>query len=132
MAARAWWAHPVVAGVVGVFAGIMTIVIVEAAGHRLLGSVDPTRPDTVPPAMYALVLAAWVAGAAVAAAVATSWAGRRTRVPGTVAGLVPFAGALLTVATVPHPVWAIVLAVALMPAAAVLVPRALVAGAPRA
>jgi hypothetical protein len=42
-----------------------------------------------------------------------------------VAAMVPFAGTLLTVATIPHPPWAVVLAVTLMPAAAVLAARTL-------
>ncbi len=113
---RRWFAHPVVGSIVGVFAGGISILLVETVAHALLGT--PRDAAAITPPMFASVLAAWVTGAGVAGLVGTAWSGARSLVPGTVGGLVLLAGAGVTMIAIPHPGWMIVGAVTLMPAAA--------------
>jgi hypothetical protein len=121
--ASTWSRHPVVAGVIGVFAGALVIALVEWLGHQVLGAADVAQPASITPAMFAAVLVAWVLGAAAAALVATAWAGGRSVVPGLVAAGVLVAGSVATMFAIPHPVWMIAGALVLMPAAAWLAAR---------
>lgn len=119
MAQKSSWAsHPILAGIVGVFAGGLTIMLVEVAGHQLFGTATPGDLGSVTMPMFAAVLVAWIAGAAVAGFVATRWSGGRTRVPGLVGGLVLLGGSAMTMMAFPHPAWMAAGAVVLMPAAA--------------
>ena len=128
MAERAsWFTHPVVGGVLGVFAGALVILLIESAGHLLLGTADPAVPGSITTPMMASVLVAWVAGAFTAGMVATIWTGSRTILPGAIAGLVLLSASVATMMAIPHPVWMMVGAVVLMPAAAWLAGRARVA-----
>jgi hypothetical protein len=113
-----WSSHPILAGIVGVFAGGLTIMVVEVVGHQLFGTATPADLNSVTMPMFASVLVAWIAGAAVAGFVATRWTGGRTRIPGLVGGLVLLAGSVMTMMALPHPVWMAAGAVVLMPAAA--------------
>lgn len=113
-----WTRHPVLAGIVGVFAGGLVIALVEWLAKQVLGAPDLTRPGGVSAGMFASVLVAWVLGAGTAALVATAWCGGRSRVPGFVAAGVLLAGSVATMAAFPHPVWMMLGAPLLMPAAA--------------
>jgi hypothetical protein len=114
----AWTRHPVIAGVVGVFAGAVSIAVVEWVGHQLLGTVDLHQPAGISTSMFAFVLLAWVTGAAVAALVATVWGGGPSLLPAMVAAGVLVAGSVATLFAVPHPGWMTVGALVLMPTAA--------------
>ena len=118
MAQRSWLTHPLVGGLVGVFAGGMTVMLLEALGHAMFGTADPADLSTISTPMLASVLVAWIGGAAVAGLVATQWTGRRSVWPGTISGLILFAGSVATLFAIPHPVWMAVATVALMPASA--------------
>lgn len=113
-----WTRHPVVAGVIGLFAGALTIALVEWAAGQWLGPGDVTQPGTIPPAKFAAVLVAWVLGAGTAALVGTAWCGGRTPLPGLIAAGVLLAGSVATMFAIPHPTWMVLGAVVLMPAAA--------------
>jgi hypothetical protein len=113
-----WINHPVVAGIVGVFAGGLAIAAIEWLGHQWLGPAQPGAAATISDAMFGAVLVAWVVGAWTAGTVATLWAGRRTALPGAIGGLVLLAGSVATMFAFPHPVWVIAGALLLMPAAA--------------
>lgn len=120
---RSWTTHPVVGGLIGIFAGGLTVLVIESAGHALLGTADPADPSTATTPMMLSVLVAWVVGSAVAGLVATAWTGARSIVPGAIGGLVLFAGAAATLMAIPHPVWMAAGAVILMPTAAWLAAR---------
>jgi hypothetical protein len=107
----------VVGGIVGVFAGGLTVAAIEALGHAVFGVADPADLSTVTTPMLASVLVAWLLGAAVAGLTATHWSGRRSAWPGTISALVLFAGSVATLFAIPHPVWLAVATVLLMPAA---------------
>lgn len=119
-----WLNHPVVAGIVGVFAGGLAIALIEWLGHQWLGPVQPGSGAVIGDAMFGAVLLAWIVGAGVAGAVATLWSGRRTALPGVLGGLVLLAGSVATMFAFPHPGWVIAGALLLMPAAAWLGARA--------
>lgn len=121
---RTWVTSPVVGTIIGVFAGGIVVMLLEAAGHRLFGTADPADLSSVTTPMFAAVLVAWVAGATAAAAVATLWARTASPWPGLVAGLVLLAGSVANLVAFPHPVWMAVGAVVLMPAGALLAARA--------
>ena len=123
-----WINHPVVAGIVGVFAGGLAIAVIEWLGHQWLGPVQPGSGAVISDAMFGTVLVAWIVGAGTAGAVATLWSGRRTALPGAIGGLVLLAGSVATMFAFPHPGWVIVAAPVLMPAAAWFCARALRAG----
>lgn len=116
--ARHWTRHPVIAGVIGLFAGALSIALVEWAAGQWLGPADITHPTLIPPAKFAAVLVAWVLGAGTAALVGTAWCGGRTPLPGLIPAGVLLAGSVATMLTIPHPTWVVVGAVVLMPAAA--------------
>ncbi len=118
MTDRRWFAHPVVGGVIGVFAGGLSILLVEAAAHALIGTANLADVSTITVPMFASVLVAWVIGAGVAGLVATTWSGARSLLPGTIGGLVLLAGAGTMMMAFPHPAWVVVGAITLMPAAA--------------
>lgn len=113
-----WTRHPVVAGVIGVFAGALVIALVEWLGHQWLGQPDLADPGSITTPMFACVLTAWVLGAGTAALVGTAWGGGRSRVPGLVAAGVLAAGSAATLLAIPHPAWMVVGALLLMPCAA--------------
>jgi hypothetical protein len=118
-----WHRHPVAAGIVGVFAGAVTIMLVEWAGHQWLGDGTPPKPGAISASMFASVLVAWVLGAAAAGLVGTAWAGGRSLWPGLAAAAFLLAGSVMTMFAFPHPVWMVVAAPLLMPAAAWLAAR---------
>ncbi len=113
-----WTRHPVLAGLVGVLAGGLAIALTEWLAKQLLGAPELSRPGGVSAGHFAAVLVAWVLGAGTAALVATAWCGGRSLVPGFVAAGVLLAGSVATMAAFPHPVWMMVGAPLLMPAAA--------------
>lgn len=116
--AVSWTRHPVLAGLIGVLAGGLTIALVEWLGHQWLGTADVARPETISTALFASVLVAWVLGAGAAAGVATAWNGGRSPLPGLVAAGLLLAGSGATMFAIPHPVWMVAGALLLMPAAA--------------
>ena len=123
MTKQGWARSPFVGGVIGVFAGGLTIFLLEAVGHMLFGTVDPADLESVPDAMFGPVLVAWIVGSAVAGAAATLWARSTSLVLGVVVGLVLLAAAVSNMLVLPHPVWMMVAAVLLMPAAAITAAR---------
>lgn len=128
---QGWTRSKPVAGLVGGFAGGIVILLLESAGHRLLGTAGPGDLAAVTPAMFASVLVAWLVGSAVAGALATYWARASTVGLGAVVGVVLLGGAVANFIAFPHPMWMIVAAVVGMPAAAVwAASRALKATAP--
>jgi hypothetical protein len=120
---RSWVQSPLVGGLIGVFAGGLTIFLLEALGHAVLGTADPEDLSSVTPSMFASVLVAWIVGTAVAGALATYWARSTTVTLGVIVGLVLLAGAVSTMMAIPHPTWMKLAAVVLMPLAAVLAAR---------
>lgn len=116
--AATWTRHPVIAGVIGVLTGALTIALAEWLGQQWLGQADLARPATITTPMFASVLVAWVLGAGIAALVATAWSGGRSGVPGLCAAGVLLAGSVATMFAIPHPGWMVVGALVLMPAAA--------------
>jgi hypothetical protein len=124
---RRWYASGWVGGIVGVFAGGLTIMLVEVLMHRFFGSADPANPSTITTPMFLGVLVAWLAGCWVAGTVATIWSGARSIVPAIVCGLVLLAGAVANFVALPHPAWVMVAAFLLMPGTALLAARGRVA-----
>ena len=98
---RAWTTHPVVATVVGILAAMITVMLVEAAGHALLGVGDPRAATGITTPQYLAVLVAWTLGAGVAA----RWARARTVIPGVVVGAFILLGAIASFAAISHPAW---------------------------
>lgn len=123
MTGRSRIRSPVVAGIVGLFAGGLTILLLEWVGHRLFGTADLADPSTITTPMFASVLVAWVVGSAVAGAVGTYWARATTITVGLVLGLLLVAGAFSNLALAPHPAWMMISATVLMPTAAILAAR---------
>ena len=124
---RKWVTSPLMGGIIGSFAGGLTVLVLESAGHRIFGTVDPTDLASVTTPMWVSVLVAWVVGSWVGGAVATAWSKTTTLVVGTVVGLVLLAGAMSNMFVIPHPVWMMVLAVVLMPGAAILAAKGRIA-----
>ncbi|NUQ12276.1 MAG: hypothetical protein HUU26_08120 [Gemmatimonadaceae bacterium] len=120
---RPWYASPVAGGIVGVFAGGLTIMLLEAAAHQFIGTADPANPSTITTPMFLSVVVAWIAGCFMAGTVATVWSRAQTVLPGVVAGLVLLAGAVMNFVSFPHPAWVMAAAFLLMPAAAWLAAR---------
>ena len=118
MADKKWYASPVVGGIVGIFAGGLTILVIESLGHALLGTADPAVPSSITTPMFLSVLIAWITGSFVAGSVATAWARARSVGPGVIAGIVLLAAAAWNMFVMPHPVWLVLSALLLMPAAA--------------
>ena len=102
---RSWVIHPLVAGVVGVFAGALTIMLLEVAGHAMAGTANPSEIASVTALMMASVLVAWVAGAFVAGLAATAWSRASSLLPGLAAGGVLLSGSVATMVAIPHPWW---------------------------
>ncbi len=128
---RATWVRSkLVAGLVGLFAGGITILLIESAGHAAFGTADPANLDAVTVPMFLSVLAAWTVGSGVAGAVATYWSGAATGGLALGMGLILLAGAVSNMLVIPHPVWLVVAAVVLMPLTAWMAGRRLVASAP--
>jgi len=105
---------------VGTFAGGLTVLLGESAGHALFGTVEPGDLASVTGPMFASVLVAWVLGSVVGGVVATVWTRARSYIPGVVVGLVLLAGAMSNMFVIPHPWWMMIGAVVLMPGAACL------------
>jgi Na+/phosphate symporter len=121
---RGWARSSWIGGLVGTFAGGLTVFLLEGLGHALLGTVDPTDPSSITGTMFAAVFLAWIVGSAVAGAAATYWARSTTVTLGLIVGLILLAGAVSNMVVIPHPLWVNVGAVILMPLAAVLAARA--------
>jgi hypothetical protein len=119
-----WIRSPVAGGLIGVFAGGLTVFLLEGLGHGLLGTADPADASSITAPMFASVLVAWILGSAVAGAVATYWARTTGLTLGVIVGLTLLAGAVSTMIAIPHPLWMGAAAVVLMPVAAVLAARA--------
>ena len=115
---KSWVRSKLVAGLVGLFAGGVTIMLVESAGHAVFGTAEPGDLESVTLPMFLSVLVAWTVGSAVAGAVATHWSGARSGGLALVTGLILLAGAVANMFVIPHPVWLMVAAVVLMPGAA--------------
>lgn len=126
---NSWVRSKVVAGLVGLFAGGVVIMLVEAAGHAAFGTAAPGDLESVTVPMFLSVLVAWTVGSAVAGAVATHWSAARTGGLALVMGLILLAGAVANMFVIPHPVWLIVAAVVLMPGAAWMAGNRLASGA---
>lgn len=124
---RKWYTSPVVGAIVGIFAGGLTILVIESLGHALLGTANPAVPSSITTPMFLSVLIAWIAGSFVAGIVATTWARAKSVVPGVVAGFVLLAAATWNMFVLPHPVWLVLSAFLLMPAAAFAASRLRVA-----
>ncbi len=101
----AWTSHPVTATVVGILASALTVLLVESAGHAVLGVGDPRAAAGITTPQYLAVLVAWVLGAGIGALVATRWARARSVAPGVVVGVVILLGAVASFAAFTHPVW---------------------------
>ncbi|NNM34987.1 MAG: hypothetical protein HKO53_18055 [Gemmatimonadetes bacterium] len=115
---KSWVRSKVVGGLIGLFAGGVIIMLVESAGHALLGTADPGDLESVTVPMFLSVLVAWIVGSAVAGAVATRWSGATSGGLALVTGLILLGGAVSNMFVIPHPVWLMVAAVVLMPGAA--------------
>lgn len=124
---RSWVRSSVVGVVIGVLAGGLTVFLIEALGHALLGTADPADLTTVTTPMFLAVLVAWILGCAVGGAVATYWGRSSTVRAGAIVGLVLLAGAVANMFAFPHPVWMMVGAVILMPLAALGAARSVAA-----
>ncbi|MDH3223478.1 MAG: hypothetical protein OEO23_07155 [Gemmatimonadota bacterium] len=127
---RGWVRSKVVAGLVGLFAGGLTIMLIESVGHGVFGTADPGDLDAVTVPMFLSVLVAWTAGSGVAGAVATYWSGASSGGLALGMGLILLAGAIANMLVIPHPVWLVVAAVVLMPLSAWMAGRRLVAAGP--
>ncbi len=112
---RHWSRHPVLSALLGVFAGVLTISLIEWLGHRALGSADAPDPAGASGTLFLVVLLAWLAGAGVGAWVAGRWAASSRPTVGLSAALVLWGATALTLWMLPHPVWASVAALLLMP-----------------
>lgn len=122
--AKSWVRSRFMGGVIGVFSGGLTILLLESLGHGLFGSVDPSDLTSVTGAMWGSVLVSWIVGAWIAGALATYWAKATRASLGLVVGLILLAGAVSNMVAFPHPVWMMAGAVVLMPTAAVVAARA--------
>lgn len=119
----AWVTHPIVATIVGILAAGITVALVEAAGHAMLGVGDPRAPGGVTDQQYVAVFVAWVLGAATGALVATRWARGRSVIPGVVVGTFILLGAIASFSAFPHPAW-MMAASAVLPVVGFAVARA--------
>lgn len=124
MAENGWARTGWVGALVGIFSGGLTVLLVESLGHQLLGTADPSAPETISTAMFASVLVAWVTGCGVAAFVAMRWSRSSPIWPGVVPALMLVGGTVANFLAFPHPVWMMVVAPPVMLAAAWVVARA--------
>ena len=123
-ATRAGWVtHPVVATIVGILAAGITVMLVETAGHALLGVANPRAPADISTQQYLAVFVAWLLGSTVGAFVATRWNRGRSVVPAVVVACFILLGAIASFAAFAHPAWMIA-ASALLPLVGYLVARA--------
>lgn len=105
-ATRAGWvAHPVVATIVGILAAGITVMLVETAGHAMLGVATPRAPASISTPQYLAVFVAWLLGATIGAVVATRWNRGRSVVPGVIVGTFILLGAVASFAAFAHPAW---------------------------
>ncbi|MBC7894335.1 MAG: hypothetical protein H7066_02925 [Cytophagaceae bacterium] len=125
MAAPSWITSKVAGTIVGIFCAGITVMLIEKAGHALLGTSTPVDPSAITTPMHLSVLVAWVVGVAVGAAVATRWSRATSVVPGMIVGAVLLAGTIANLVAIRHPVWMALAALVLMPVAALLSARAL-------
>ena len=110
-----WVRSKLVAGLVGLFAGGLTIMLVESAGHAAFGTAAPGDLDAVTLPMGLSVLVAWIVGSGVAGAVATYWSGSTSGGLALATGLILLAAAGANMLVIPHPVWLVIAAVVSMP-----------------
>lgn len=118
--------------VLGVVAGVLVaglvILLVESLGrvfYALPPGIDRADPEAMrraiaalPRAAFVFVVGAWILGAAAGGWVAVRTAGRTAVWPGLVVGGLVLIGVAYNVTQLPHPAWAVVLAVAGVPLAA--------------
>ena len=105
--------------IVWLLAGVVTIFLLEAVGHRFYpppAGLDPTNVEAfkeavaaAPAGMLIAVLVAWAGGAFVGAAVAALLSERRRAWHALAVGAVQTALASAQFAMVPHPLWFMVL-----------------------
>jgi hypothetical protein len=110
-----WVRHPVLSTIIGVLAGAIAIALIELAGHSLAGSAEAPKPAAASNPMILIVVIGWLAGAAVSAWVAGRWNASGRATSGIVAALFLWGATGLTLWTVPHPMWANITAMVLMP-----------------
>ena len=123
-ATRAGWvAHPVVATIVGILAAGITVMLVETAGHAMLGVGNPRSPAGISTQQFLAVFVAWLLGASTGAVVATRWNRGRSVVPGVIVACFILLGAIASFAAFTHPAW-MMAASALLPVVGFLVARA--------
>lgn len=109
--------HPALSALLGVFSGVLTIALIEWLGHLAMGTARAPEPAKASGPMLLVVLLAWLAGAAVGAWVAVRWHASGRPTAGIVAAAVLWGATGLTLWMVPHPLWAVVAALVLMPMA---------------
>lgn len=114
-ASQHWVRHPALSTILGVFAGAIAIALIELAGHALAGSAETPKPAEASGSVILIVVIGWLVGAAVSAWVAGRWNGSGRATPGLVAALFLWGATGLTLWTVPHPMWAVVASMVLMP-----------------
>lgn len=130
----------ILGAVVGVFVAVLTIAMLEALSHWLFpppeGFQGPLTPEdledrdalealmraTPLPAKIAVV-AGWAIGAFAGAGTALRLSGGKAW-PAALPPAIVFAGAVLTIATLPHPFWMSASAIITIPAAGLLALRA--------
>lgn len=95
-------ARKLIALVAGVFAGGLTVLIVEVIAHEL---VVPQRNGVPTTEMLGFVALAWLLGSLAAAFVAQRIDHSRRPLPALLAAGVLFAAAVWNLATLPHPLW---------------------------
>jgi len=103
---------PVVAGVI---AGGITVFIVESIGHLIWPppeGIDITDPeglaqlmDVIPIGALVFVVIAWIAGAIAGGFVAGKMAKDPSYLPGIITGAVLMVFGVMTMVSVPHPIW---------------------------
>ncbi len=113
--AQHWVRHPVLSAILGVFAGAIAIALIELAGHAIAGSTESPKPAEASGTMILIVVIGWLVGAAVSAWVAGRWNASGRAGAGIAAALFLWGATGLTLWTVPHPMWAAVAAMVLMP-----------------
>ena len=107
--------------IVGILAGVVTILVLEMAGHFFYpppAGLDPQNVEAfkefvaaAPMGMLASVLIAWAGGAFVGGLVAALLSERRRGLHGLAVGAVQTALAVAQLTMIPHPLWFMVVGV---------------------
>lgn len=107
--------HAIPSLMLGVLAGALTIAAIEWAGHQLLGRGGGPALGPVSDAQAGVALLAWLLGAATGAALASRWHAGASPAVGLSAALFLWGATGLTLWFLPHPRWAALAALGLMP-----------------